>query len=258
MAGMAWYDRPRSGLLHITFLDTPGDAILIQTPTGKYLLVDGGEAPAELALALGNHLPFWQRTIELAILTHNDDSRLLGQIAALQRYQASYALAPSVSVPTPNMQQWLHILTTQHTPIIRAQHGNQIPFDNMRLTILTTAADSNTNTTLYLSYGTTRFLFLLHCARESELLALQKDIPAPITVLAYPWACPMSSPLLNYYQPEAIVFTTGAEQDEPVLLSYAERRWLGMSPEGTLPRIYHQKLDGTITFVSDGQRIAAP
>jgi competence protein ComEC len=46
------------GRLHLTVLDVgSGDALLVQTPGGRYLLVDGGPSASELSDALGRRLP---------------------------------------------------------------------------------------------------------------------------------------------------------------------------------------------------------
>ncbi len=46
------------GRLHLTVLDVgSGDALLVQTPSGRFLLVDGGPSPSRLSDALGRRLP---------------------------------------------------------------------------------------------------------------------------------------------------------------------------------------------------------
>lgn len=46
------------GRLHLTVLDVgSGDALLVQTPSGRYLLVDSGPSPSRLSDALGRRLP---------------------------------------------------------------------------------------------------------------------------------------------------------------------------------------------------------
>ena len=55
--------------LHITFLDVgQGDAILIQKGN-QQVLIDGGPNPQAISLELGKKLPFWDRTIDLIVLS---------------------------------------------------------------------------------------------------------------------------------------------------------------------------------------------
>ena len=61
--------------LEVSFLDVgQGDAILIKTPMGQNILIDGGPDNAVLT-RLSEELPFWERTIDLMILTHPHDDQ---------------------------------------------------------------------------------------------------------------------------------------------------------------------------------------
>src|SRR3989338_3764845 len=56
--------------LEIDYLDVgQGDAELIKTPYGQKILVDGGPNN-KMVQKLGEHLPFFDRDIDLMILTH--------------------------------------------------------------------------------------------------------------------------------------------------------------------------------------------
>ena len=46
-----------------------GDAVVLQTSKNATVLIDGGPGDAVLA-CLGQAMPFWDRTIEMIILTH--------------------------------------------------------------------------------------------------------------------------------------------------------------------------------------------
>ncbi len=61
------------GLLRITFFETSvGDIILIETPNRSQALIDGGRGPSGAVDALGERLPFWDRSLDLVLLTHGD------------------------------------------------------------------------------------------------------------------------------------------------------------------------------------------
>ncbi|MCK4580123.1 MAG: ComEC/Rec2 family competence protein, partial [Dehalococcoidia bacterium] len=56
--------------LHVSFLDVgQGDAILVRTPNHQNILIDGGPDPQRINLALGEKLPFWDKTIHLMVST---------------------------------------------------------------------------------------------------------------------------------------------------------------------------------------------
>lgn len=89
------YTRP-DAQLHVTFLDVgQGDAVLIQTPLGQQVLIDGGPDASRLLSQLGRRLPFWDRELDLVILTSPDEARLTGLIAVLERYQVRHVAVGS-------------------------------------------------------------------------------------------------------------------------------------------------------------------
>jgi competence protein ComEC len=76
---------PSDGL-EVFVLDVgQGDAILIKTVDQKYILVDAG--PDEAALQeLQQVIPFWDRTLDLVILTHPDQDHVGGMPAVFDYY----------------------------------------------------------------------------------------------------------------------------------------------------------------------------
>lgn len=84
------YSKFSDRLFHIVFCDVgQGDAIFIKTPKGKNILVDGGPDDSVLS-CLSNHMPFWDRELELTILTHPHLDHFNGLIPVLERYSVKY------------------------------------------------------------------------------------------------------------------------------------------------------------------------
>lgn len=80
------YGTFNDGKLHIVFCDVgQGDAIFVRSPEGKTILIDGGPNDAVLS-CLAAHTPFWERTIDLMLLSHPHADHLLGLIFVLDRY----------------------------------------------------------------------------------------------------------------------------------------------------------------------------
>ena len=72
--------------LHVYFLDVgQGDAILIRY-RGINILIDGGPNKKVLS-GLGAAMPFYDRKIDLVLVTHSDADHLTGVIEVLNRYQ---------------------------------------------------------------------------------------------------------------------------------------------------------------------------
>lgn len=72
--------------LHIVFCNVgQGDAIFVKTPSGRTILFDGGPND-EVINCLGNHLPFWQRRIDLMLLSHPHLDHFVGLMAVVDHY----------------------------------------------------------------------------------------------------------------------------------------------------------------------------
>ena len=72
------------GKLHITLLDgRNAGTVFIQSPTGRYVLVNGGEDRNALLSAVGRRLPIHFRRLDALILSPGSSSDLLALTAAL-------------------------------------------------------------------------------------------------------------------------------------------------------------------------------
>lgn len=72
-------------LVHVVFCDVgQGDAILIKSGT-QQILIDGGRG-TEVLRCLDDHIPFWDRTLELMIATHADADHIGGLDDVLENY----------------------------------------------------------------------------------------------------------------------------------------------------------------------------
>jgi competence protein ComEC len=62
-----------------------GEAIFITTPAGTQILIDGGPGKAVLK-CLSDNMPFWDRSLDLVILTHPHADHHTGLIDVVERY----------------------------------------------------------------------------------------------------------------------------------------------------------------------------
>lgn len=100
LGGLFFYQQGKfnDNKLHVVFCDVgQGDAIYIRTPENNDILIDGG--PNDKVLnCLNNHMPFWDRDLELVVLTHPHADHVAGLISVLQRYNViAFATADSTS-----------------------------------------------------------------------------------------------------------------------------------------------------------------
>ncbi|MBV6393326.1 MAG: hypothetical protein KPEEDBHJ_02566 [Anaerolineales bacterium] len=75
------------GRFHLIFLEAgSADAILVQTPQGRNVLINGGESASELSNDLGRRLPFFTKKLDWLILASTQEN----QLAALPRVAERY------------------------------------------------------------------------------------------------------------------------------------------------------------------------
>lgn len=75
------------GILKVAFLDVgQGDSILIESPAGNQILIDGGPNGKVLE-SIGREIPFYDRTIDVVITTHPDKDHIGGIPGILRNYK---------------------------------------------------------------------------------------------------------------------------------------------------------------------------
>lgn len=77
----------KNNLLEVDFLDIgQGDAIFIQAPNGKQMLVDGGPDNSVLS-QLGKVMSFFDRSIDIILATHPDKDHVAGLPFVIDNYK---------------------------------------------------------------------------------------------------------------------------------------------------------------------------
>lgn len=101
--------------LHVVICDVgQGDAILVRTPHGSDILIDGGPDDSVLS-CLGKHLPFWDKTIEVMILTHPHADHLTGLIDVAKRYRVLAFGNEKIDNPNSLYKELVKQLEQNHT-----------------------------------------------------------------------------------------------------------------------------------------------
>lgn len=100
------------GCLHLYFLDMGStNAVLMQTPEGAHILIDGGRSPSRLLTALGDRLPYYDREIELLIITQPDWWDIAALPELFERYHVRQVITNGQSNLSTGYQALLPALT---------------------------------------------------------------------------------------------------------------------------------------------------
>jgi competence protein ComEC len=177
--------------LSVTVLDVgQGDAILIQTPDGRDILVDGGPGRAVLR-GLGDELPWYDRSIELMLLTHPQADHLDGLIDVLARYDVRRVLAGPGVTASVGSSVWRHAVREEGVAIEIARQGMAIDLgDGARLDVLgpddAEAADpqlNNTGAVVRITWHDVSFLLTADIEARAERALLADGVDLRATVL---------------------------------------------------------------------------
>ncbi len=252
--------------LHVFFLDVgQGDAILIRTPSQRQILIDGGPSPEAITNELGPRLPFWDRTIDLVVLTHPHDDHIAGLVEVLRRYQVRQVLESGMEHDSPAYDEWLKLIEDKGIERTIARAGLRIELgDGVRLDVLHPQADmlqgtssdiDNNSMVLRLVYGQVSFLFTADIHQEAERFLVGEGAELQSGVLKVPHHgsdTSSSAQFLEAVEPQLAVISVGADNrfghpHDDTVARLAQR----VGAEG----IYCTDEKGAIELISDGHRI---
>lgn len=254
------------GKLHVVFFDVgEGDAIFIETPRGQQILIDGGPSPTTLISALGRRMPFWDRSLDLVILTHADDDHIAGLIPVLERYRVGRVLDSGYEHVSPMYERWLELIEEKGIPSHLARAGMRIGAGNgVELVVLHpgtelmqyTDADANNNSVVVrLVMGQVSFLLPgdIEKAAEDVLVASEQELTSTVLKVPHHGSSTSSSAVfLKAVNPELVVISVGADNrfghPSPQVLERLE----DLVEEG---RILRTDERGTIEVVTDGEKV---
>jgi competence protein ComEC len=224
LLAVAWVLSQPDGKLHISFLDVgQGDATLIQTPSGRYILIDGGLYPSVLNDHLGREIPFWDRDVDLVIATHPDEDHVAGLPGVLERYDVGLLITNGQAAQEESYQALLDVATENAVPIHQATAGEIIDIgDGVRLEILNPSSpqaltpspghDNDLSVALRLVYGDFSLLLTgdAGAAAEREMLASGRPLSAVVYKAGHHGARSSSSAsFLRAVLPRYVVVSAG-------------------------------------------------
>lgn len=264
LAGVAFFQSAEdNGKLAVNFFDVgQGDAILIKTPEQQKILIDGGPSNV-VAQKLGEVLPFYDRKIDLIILTHPHADHLDGLIEVLKRYEVKKILSTGVTHTTPDYLAWLEEIKNQNVPMEIAMAGQIIDFGGgVKMEILYPAEDlvgksvenlNDTSIVAKLIFGQTSFLFTGDAETEVEekLISGGADLKANVLKVGHHGSKNATSDnFLEKVQASFAVISSGADNrfGHPNAMTIKRLENIGAE-------IFRTDEEGNVKMVSDGMKI---
>jgi len=245
------------GKLHMTALDVgDGSAVLIQTPSGRHILVDAGGDGRTLSTAVGERMPFWERRIDVIIITQPTQASSSGLGTLLERYQVP-VLVTNGGQAGPILGSVQDGLRQQGTQIETATTGMVIQVgDGVTLTVLNnpgsgTAANSpGEPVSLLIRYGAIGIVLPGNIAGSGQnaVLKAHESAGSPIMFISSPNNdLLVDADFLEQMSPQMVIVAdnSNAPIDAGVL---AEMEKGGRT-------VYTISRSGSIELTSDGTRL---
>lgn len=118
------------GKLRMIFCDVgQGDAILVITPGGRQILVDGGSGSRILG-CLSNSMPFWDRTIEAVFLTHPQQDHMEGLVSVLASYKVRMIGTTGIENQTALFSAWQKAIEVERSKAYIPKKGDKLIVDS--------------------------------------------------------------------------------------------------------------------------------
>jgi competence protein ComEC len=130
------------GRLHLTLLDAntereSGEALLIQTPTGRRLLINGGPSFSRLSDALGRRLPPFDRKLDYLVVANPEDNQVGALARGIELFTPGKVLWAGPPDASPESDYLRAALAEAEVPVTQAETGQTLELgEGARLKVL--------------------------------------------------------------------------------------------------------------------------
>lgn len=171
------------GLLHITFLDVgSADGVFIKTPSGKNILINGGESVTKLSDDLGRRISSFDRKLDWLVVASTTEEQVAALPRILERYPADSVLWSGNRQASFSSRALGEYLVSQNVPVTDAETDQVLDLgDGATLTMLTTGPRG---AVLLLEYQDFRALLPIGMSFDALDELQYGESVGPVTVLS--------------------------------------------------------------------------
>jgi len=208
-------------------------------------------------------MPFWDRTIELVVLTHPSADHVTGLVEVLNRYKVKQVLYPDLDYDLPVYDEWLRLVTEKDIKYTIAQAGQEIDLgDGVVIEVLSpqvpllsgTDIDNN-GVVMRITVDEVSFLLTADIRQEAEfeLIARRASLNSTVFKLAHHGSDTSTTPeFLAVVNPQVAVISVSEDNpfghpSDEVIARLREK--VGSE------NIYRTDENNTIEFITDGERL---
>jgi len=236
-----------------------GDAIFIETPSGNQILFDGGQ-DRKILEELGKVMPFYDRSIDLVILTHPHLDHAGGLLEVLKNYEVGELMDGGDNYNLAEYGELKKLMEEKKIKYEVARRGLKISLDK-GISLLFLAPDKlvksdnphDNNVVSRLSYGRIDFLLMGDGEKGEELKLVQADdnLESEVLKVGHHGSKTSSNPLfLEEVNPEYALISVGAKNryGHPAQITLDNLLAAGA-------KILRTDIDSIIEFKTDGDSL---
>lgn len=255
------------GKLHVTFCDVgQGDAVFIRSPGGRLLLVDGGPDNKVLG-CMSSKMGFWERTLDLMILSHPHQDHFFGINFVLDRFSVLSFASLSITNTTSSYSDLLHNMSKKDIKTVHLFAGDKFKLgDDLEIRVLepdmqflTRSSPNGTigesgefaSTILHIKYKDFDLL-LTGDAQTNSLQDALDSLEGELEVLQIPHhgsATGFTGEMLSALTPKLAAISVGKNNN----YGHPNSKII-KSLTGAQVKILRTDLHGSIEIISDGNR----
>jgi len=255
------------GKLEVTAIDVgQGDSLLIVSPQGRTMLIDGGGSigPMHSEFDFGEDVvsPYlWWRGLDhldVVVLTHAHGDHLGGLPRVLQNFHPD-ELWVGVNPETPALDHLYRAASANHVGIRKHVAGEVIDWGGTRIRVLSPPADwqpkpqpkNDDSLALLISYGNTSALLAGDLEKKMERFVATESPQADLLKVAHHGSATSTKPeLLAAVHPQFAVISAGYRNSfghpRPAVLARLQEAHV---------RTYRTDMLGIVTFILDGKKV---
>ncbi len=243
--------------LHMYFLDIgQGDSTLIKTPNNHQILIDGG--PKNYVLQeLDKVMPFFDKTIDLVVITHPHADHIDGLVEVLKRYEVDAVLISGVDYESPSYDEFLKVVAEKNIQIYIAKKSEDFSFGNVFLDVIYPDKSifgkkfqdlNNSSIVIKILYGGKKILMTGDMAFEEENLLIKTglNLNADILKVGHHGSKTSSSrEFLNLVKPEIAII----QSENGNSFGHPSKEALNRLKAAGVQQIYRNDIDGLIEII---------
>ncbi|MFC1616176.1 ComEC/Rec2 family competence protein [Patescibacteria group bacterium] len=177
---------------HIYFLDVgQGDAIFIKTPQNHQILIDGGPQN-KVIQELNQIIPFFDKNIDLLVLTHPHADHIQGLIEVLKRYQVEKVLITGVNYSNANYDEFLSEISTQNIQVFSAEQSSDFILGEVIFDVIYPFSNisgqdfeniNNSSIAMIITYQDHKILLSGDLEKEGEQELIETDLNLKVDII---------------------------------------------------------------------------